>query len=504
MGELDFYYVDERSPRARRRLMRFYKECVRRQLYLNGPAGSHLSKNPTFSGRVESLIETFPDARIVVLMRDPRETIPSLLKLLQTDVARRGLGRRGDRAVAARPRRSVVPHLPLPARGARPAPGRRARDRRLPRPRRVAEARDRRRLRRARSRDDRRRSSECWTRGAAATAHERTHTLQPRRVRPARRRDPDAAGRSVRALRVAAAGRGRRSDVDDGDEDEHDGDGAARRVGRPDRARSGARATRSRTRSCYAPPAGSTGCSPRATATCSGSSTARSSAPHDRSARSRTSGARSSRSTRRRSTTPTRSTSTRRSTADETYVIRGRAADYRHWRGRAAASSGRKAPQYVIVEAASGYAGDTGSSPSCVSGPRAGTGSARLVRPRGRAGRDVRDPARARASGRAHRQLHPDDHRMRGDERSVIAALAVSPARALPRLGARGRARLEIVRVGAEDEHPPPLDPRAPSPSGCGASAEIVGNQMLFWNEFYAVCSRPTATRTATASGSCR
>jgi omega-hydroxy-beta-dihydromenaquinone-9 sulfotransferase len=83
MGDLDFYYVDERSPRARRRLMSFYKECVRRQLYANGGDRIHLSKNPTFCGRVESLLETFPDARFVVLLRDPSDTIPSLLKLLQ-------------------------------------------------------------------------------------------------------------------------------------------------------------------------------------------------------------------------------------------------------------------------------------------------------------------------------------------------------------------------------------------------------------------------------------
>jgi hypothetical protein len=83
MGDLDFYYVDGRPPRARRRLMSFYRECLRRQLYANGRERIHLSKNPTFCGRVESLIETFPDARIVVLLRDPSDTIPSLLKLLQ-------------------------------------------------------------------------------------------------------------------------------------------------------------------------------------------------------------------------------------------------------------------------------------------------------------------------------------------------------------------------------------------------------------------------------------
>jgi hypothetical protein len=84
MGELDFYYVDRRPARQRRRLMRFYKECIRRQLYLNGPGKHHLSKNPTYNGRVESLIEAFPDACIVVPYRHPYETIPSLLKLLKT------------------------------------------------------------------------------------------------------------------------------------------------------------------------------------------------------------------------------------------------------------------------------------------------------------------------------------------------------------------------------------------------------------------------------------
>jgi omega-hydroxy-beta-dihydromenaquinone-9 sulfotransferase len=83
MGELDFYYIDQRPAKSRRRLMNFYRECVKRQLYLNGPDKIHLSKNPLYCGRVETLIEAFPDARIVVLVRNPDETIPSLLKLLQ-------------------------------------------------------------------------------------------------------------------------------------------------------------------------------------------------------------------------------------------------------------------------------------------------------------------------------------------------------------------------------------------------------------------------------------
>jgi hypothetical protein len=89
MGELDFYHVDRWSERKRQRVMTFYKECVRRQVALNG-GGIHLSKNPTFCGRVDSLIETFPDARFIVPVRNPYETIPSLLKMLQTEWQLRG------------------------------------------------------------------------------------------------------------------------------------------------------------------------------------------------------------------------------------------------------------------------------------------------------------------------------------------------------------------------------------------------------------------------------
>jgi len=84
MRELDYlYYTDEMSPRRRRRILAFYRQCVQRQLYLNGADRTHCSKNPTFAGKLESLIETFPDARFVVMNRNPYETIPSLLKMME-------------------------------------------------------------------------------------------------------------------------------------------------------------------------------------------------------------------------------------------------------------------------------------------------------------------------------------------------------------------------------------------------------------------------------------
>ena len=84
MGDLDFYHMNDWPEKKRRRYNSFYRECVRRQLYLNGPEKVHLSKNPLWAGRVSSLLEHFPDARFVVNVRDPRDTIPSLLKLVRS------------------------------------------------------------------------------------------------------------------------------------------------------------------------------------------------------------------------------------------------------------------------------------------------------------------------------------------------------------------------------------------------------------------------------------
>jgi hypothetical protein len=78
-----FHYIDDWPDRKRRRMMGHYRECIRRQLYLNGPEKIHLSKNPTFTGRIASLIEFFPDAKFIIPYRNPLETIPSLLKLMR-------------------------------------------------------------------------------------------------------------------------------------------------------------------------------------------------------------------------------------------------------------------------------------------------------------------------------------------------------------------------------------------------------------------------------------
>ena len=90
MDVIDLFHVDQMPEKKRRRWLHHYRECVKRQLLLNGGGRTHLSKNPLMSGWVESLIETFPDARIVVVMRDPSECIPSVLKLVELNWGGRG------------------------------------------------------------------------------------------------------------------------------------------------------------------------------------------------------------------------------------------------------------------------------------------------------------------------------------------------------------------------------------------------------------------------------
>jgi hypothetical protein len=73
-----------RSSAARKRIMRYYINCVKRQLYGHGRHVTLLSKNPAFVSKMHSLPTTFPDAKFIYLVRNPFETIPSLLKLFHT------------------------------------------------------------------------------------------------------------------------------------------------------------------------------------------------------------------------------------------------------------------------------------------------------------------------------------------------------------------------------------------------------------------------------------
>jgi hypothetical protein len=82
-----YTYYDQQIPRARRmREMAFYKRCLQRYLYSDGQHPEvdrrhYLSKNPSFTFRIETLLEQFPDARFVYIMRNPLDMIPSLVSI---------------------------------------------------------------------------------------------------------------------------------------------------------------------------------------------------------------------------------------------------------------------------------------------------------------------------------------------------------------------------------------------------------------------------------------
>ncbi len=72
--------LDTAVPVANRQaLMRFYRGCIQKHLYVFGENRRFLAKNPAFSGMAESLLQQFPDARILACMRDPVPTVSSQL-----------------------------------------------------------------------------------------------------------------------------------------------------------------------------------------------------------------------------------------------------------------------------------------------------------------------------------------------------------------------------------------------------------------------------------------
>lgn len=75
-----YAYFDKQVPLLERhKIMRFYRSCLRRHLFARHSDKKFLSKNPTFSPKVDSLYEFFPDAKIIYLVRNPLDTIPSII-----------------------------------------------------------------------------------------------------------------------------------------------------------------------------------------------------------------------------------------------------------------------------------------------------------------------------------------------------------------------------------------------------------------------------------------
>ena len=70
-------FPDALVPKKRGQLMRYYRSCLQRQLYANGTGKTMLSKATQSSGAVESLLEAFPDAKFITIIRHPYQAVAS-------------------------------------------------------------------------------------------------------------------------------------------------------------------------------------------------------------------------------------------------------------------------------------------------------------------------------------------------------------------------------------------------------------------------------------------
>jgi len=78
------YFDIELAPADRERIMGFYSACLRRHLLAHEAGGGrYLAKNPALCPKLDELFVQFPDARIVYLVRNPLEAIPSFVSMMK-------------------------------------------------------------------------------------------------------------------------------------------------------------------------------------------------------------------------------------------------------------------------------------------------------------------------------------------------------------------------------------------------------------------------------------
>jgi hypothetical protein len=93
------FFDRELPPPERARIMDFYADCLRRHLFDRGTADGlqYLAKNPALTPKIGSVLEQFPDARVVYLVRDPLEAIPSFVSMMKFSWEVTGASAEGSR-----------------------------------------------------------------------------------------------------------------------------------------------------------------------------------------------------------------------------------------------------------------------------------------------------------------------------------------------------------------------------------------------------------------------
>ncbi len=74
-------WLDDATPEHRRAFMDYYEAVLQKHLFAEGRGRRFLTKNVFTTPRVETILERFPDARFVYLVRNPLQALPSWLNM---------------------------------------------------------------------------------------------------------------------------------------------------------------------------------------------------------------------------------------------------------------------------------------------------------------------------------------------------------------------------------------------------------------------------------------
>lgn len=74
-------WFDRLEEGTRARYMAYYRQIIQRLLHATGSGRSYLNKNVMFAHRVRSVLEHFPDARFIYLVRHPYDAIGSMVRM---------------------------------------------------------------------------------------------------------------------------------------------------------------------------------------------------------------------------------------------------------------------------------------------------------------------------------------------------------------------------------------------------------------------------------------
>jgi hypothetical protein len=82
-----YIFYDQKVPgKDKIRNMSYYESCIQRHFYFHGqPDKNYLSKNPNFSPAINTLLERFPDAKFIYLIRNPMEAVTSHISLKERE-----------------------------------------------------------------------------------------------------------------------------------------------------------------------------------------------------------------------------------------------------------------------------------------------------------------------------------------------------------------------------------------------------------------------------------